>query len=216
MQVDFFDRYSRGSTAVHRMDARWKLVGGLLLVAGIVMTPWRWWPVYIVQGLAILAGVRVARLPWSYMAARLAGMLPFVLLLAGSIPLARGLVGGWDLAAQLVVQSVLSLAVTITIVATTPFGQLLEALARLRVPRVLVSILAFMYRYIFVLTDEREKMRRAKLSRTFYPSWSWDVRHLGNFVGMLFVRAFERSERVYAAMCARGWTGEMPGRDGEP
>ena len=72
-----------------------------------------------------------------------------------------------------------------------------------------------MYRYMFVLVDELDKMRRAKLARTFYPSLWWELRLMANFVGILFVRAFERAERVYAAMCARGWRGNVPTKDGD-
>ena len=216
MRVDFLDRYSRGTSPLHRLDARVKLVGAALLVVGVVATPWDWWPAYVAETALCLSIVLLARLPWYYVAARLAAALPFVLLLAGSIPLARGFENGWELAAQLLMQSLISLATMITLVATTRFEHLLAALRRLYVPRVLVSILAFMYRYLFVLVDELEKMRRAKLARTFYPSLWDDVRLMGNFAGILFVRSFERAERVYAAMCARGWTGEMPAQDERP
>jgi cobalt/nickel transport system permease protein len=67
-----------------------------------------------------------------------------------------------------------------------------------------------------VFWDELERMRRAKLSRTFYPSTWWEIRSIARFVGILFVRAFERSERVHAAMMARGWRGDVPAKEDEP
>jgi cobalt/nickel transport system permease protein len=215
MQVDFLDRFSRGTSLVHRCDARVKLLVALGLVAIVVATPIVWWPLLAAELAVVLVVYAAARLPWAYLAVRLASLSPFLLLLAVGIPLSHGLDRGWDLAAQLLARSLLSLAVMITLVATTPFHALLSALARLGVPQVLIAILAFMYRYMFVLVDELEKMRRAKLSRTFYPSLWWEVRLMANFVGILFVRAFERAERVHAAMCARGWTGQMPARDGD-
>jgi cobalt/nickel transport system permease protein len=215
MQVDFLDRYSRGTSIVHRCDARIKLLVALGLVAIIVATPASWWPLLTAELAIVLVAYAAARLPWSYLATRLASTLPFLLLLACGIPLSHGLDRGWDLAGQLLARSLLSLAVMITLVATTPFGRLLSALSRLGTPQVFIAILAFMYRYMFVLVDELEKMRRAKLSRTFYPSLWWELRLMANFVGILFVRAFERAERVYAAMCARGWTGRMPEQDGD-
>ena len=193
MQVDFLDRYSRGKSIVHRLDARWKIVIALVLVACVLATPWNLWPLYLWEAGLVLCFYLIAGLPWRYLMVRLLAMLPFLLLLASAFPLSRGLDGGWELAARL-----------------------LGGLARLAVPQVLLSILAFMYRYMFVLADELEKMRRAKLSRTFYPSLWGDVKLMGTFVGMLFVRAFERAERVYAAMLARGWTGKMPAEDDRP
>jgi cobalt/nickel transport system permease protein len=88
---------------------------------------------------------------------------------------------------------------------TTPFGKILTALRSARVPALLVTTLALMHRYLFVLLDESERMRRARASRTFKRQRRvrWHV--LGTVIGQLFVRASERAERIYAAMCARGW-----------
>jgi cobalt/nickel transport system permease protein len=214
MQADFLDRYSRGSSLVHRCDARLKLLATLGLVAAVIATPLAWWPLYGLEAALVLGIYALARLPWRYLVVRLLALLPFLVLLAGSVPLARGLASGWDVAGQLLARALIALAAMITLTATTPFSSLLAALARLRVPAVLISILAFMYRYMFVLIEEWQRMRRAKLSRTFYPGIRWEARLMANFAGILFVRAFERAERVYAAMCARGWTGTMPPQDG--
>jgi cobalt/nickel transport system permease protein len=75
----------------------------------------------------------------------------------------------------------------------------------MRVPALLVTTLALMHRYLFVLLDESERMRRARSSRTFWRQRRARWRMLGTVVGQLFVRASERAERIYAAMCARGW-----------
>ena len=99
------------------------------------------------------------------------------------------------------------------LIVTTPFPAILTALARLRLPSTLVSILAFMYRYLFVLLDELARMRRAKLSRTFQSHWRTELVLVAQLAGLLFVRAFERAERVYAAKHARGWNGRSHSRD---
>ena len=225
MQVDFVDRFSRGTSFVHRLDARLKLVLALLFVGLVIATPemvglvlaesWASWFFYAVEAWMVVAVYSFAGLPWRYLALRLLALLPFLMFVAAGIPLTHGFDTGWHLAAQLLARSLISLTVMITLVATTPFSRLLGALQRLRVPQMLISILAFMYRYIFVLSDELAKMRRAKLSRTFYPSVWWDIRSMAHFVGILFVRAFERAERVYAAMLARGWRGGVPTKDGD-
>ena len=77
---------------------------------------------------------------------------------------------------------------------------------RARVPAILVSILALMYRYLFVLVDEAQRMRRARASRTFRPGRWWRWHALATVIGQLFVRSTERAERIYAAMIARGWS----------
>ena len=74
-------------------------------------------------------------------------------------------------------------------------------------PRVMIMILSFMYRYIFVLVDEVMRMRQARDSRNFGGSRLWHLKTIGNMTGTLFIRSYERGERVYAAMLARGFDG---------
>jgi cobalt/nickel transport system permease protein len=226
MQVNFLDRYSGGTSLVHRLDARLKLLLATFLAVLVIATPelvgvlfaerWAVWFFLGAEAWVVLVIYAVSGLPWRYLAWRLLALLPFLLVLALGVPLTRGFDTGWNQGAQLLARSLMSLTLMITVVATTPFGRLLAALERLHVARVFISIVAFMYRYMFVFWDELEKMRRAKLARTFYPSVWWEARSRGTFVGILFVRAFERAERVHAAMLARGWRGQVPTKDGEP
>ena len=94
--------------------------------------------------------------------------------------------------------------------ATTTPADLLRGLERLRVPKVLVSIAGFMVRYLTILTGEAERMRVARQSRGYEPRWLWQAGAMGASVGTLFVRAYERGERVHLAMCSRGYDGTMP------
>jgi cobalt/nickel transport system permease protein len=226
MQVSFLDRYSRGTSLVHRLDARLKLVLTLVSALLVIATPelvaiffsekWAVWLFFGLEAWVLLVIYSISGLPWSYLAVRLVAVLPLLLMLALGVPLSRGLRSGWNEGAQLLARSMITLTLTITMIATTPFGRLLAALERLHMPKIFISIVAFMYRYMFVLWDELEKMRRAKLARTFYPSVWWETRLMANFVGILFVRAFERAERVHAAMLARGWRDDAPVKDAEP
>src|SRR5262245_13886885 len=220
MQVSFLDRYSRGTSVVHRLDARVKLLLTLASAFLVIATPelvavffkeqWAVWLFFGLEAWLVLVIYSIAGLPWRYLAMRLLAVLPFLSTLALAVPLSRGFEDGWNAGAQLLTRSLITLAVTITTIATTPFGKLLAALERLHLPKVFISVVAFMYRYMFVLWDELEKMRRAKLARTFYPSVWRETRLMANFVGILLVRAFERSERVHAAMLARGWREDAP------
>jgi cobalt/nickel transport system permease protein len=88
---------------------------------------------------------------------------------------------------------------------TTPFSSLLLTMKRLGVPRLLVTILALLYRYLFVLIDEAERLHRARASRTFSTSRTKKWQMLASLIGQLFVRSTERAERIYSAMTARGW-----------
>ncbi len=116
---------------------------------------------------------------------------------------------------SILVKSWVSVQVAILLTATTPFHDLLWALRELRVPRPLVSIVGFMYRYLFVLVDEATRIMRARAARAAAgPRRSigrifWQGRVAGGMVGSLMLRAFERSERIYSAMVARGFNGDI-------
>jgi cobalt/nickel transport system permease protein len=115
----------------------------------------------------------------------------------------------------IVIGSWLSVQVALLLAFTTPFHDLIDALRELRLPRILVSIISFMYRYIAVLADEGSRMLRARDARSAAGagkaggSIRWRATVTGRMVGSLFLRAYERSERIYAAMQARGFEGEF-------
>jgi cobalt/nickel transport system permease protein len=112
------------------------------------------------------------------------------------------------------VKSWLSVQAALLLAYTTPFADLVDALRALRVPAIIVSIISFMYRYLAVLTDEAGRMKRARHARSAAApqgrsggSLVWRAKVTGAMVGSLFIRAYERSERIYAAMLARGFSG---------
>jgi cobalt/nickel transport system permease protein len=114
-------------------------------------------------------------------------------------PAARG---SWVIVAM---RSTLCLLTVILVSNTTPFSKILRVLKRVRVPGLLITTIALMHRYLFVLTSEAERMARARASRTFVRDRRARWQTLSTVVGRLFVRASERAERIYDAMCARGW-----------
>ncbi len=83
-------------------------------------------------------------------------------------------------------------------------------MARLRVPAVFTSIAGFMIRYLGLIVDEIGRMRVAMTSRGYDPRWLWQAKPIAQSAGAMFIRSYERGERVYDAMVARGYTGEMP------
>ncbi len=116
----------------------------------------------------------------------------------------------------ILLKSWLSVQVALLLAFTTPFHDLIDALRELRLPRLMVEIISFMYRYLGVLGDEATRMNRAKASRAAVGergrpggSLAWRAKVTGSMVGSLFVRSYERSERVYAAMQSRGFDSDF-------
>jgi cobalt/nickel transport system permease protein len=107
------------------------------------------------------------------------------------------------------VKAILSVLCTILLITTTRFSDLLKALEKLKCPRLFTMVLSFMYRYIFVIEDELMKMRQAKESRSVGGSRWFHTKVLANMLGVLFIRAYERGENVYLAMCSRGFDGQI-------
>jgi cobalt/nickel transport system permease protein len=199
VRQDFLDRYARMDSPVHRLPAEVKLGSALLLVLLLVLLP-------AVASAPVAAGLLAvalaSRLPWGFLLKRMLWLEPVVL---GVAALRLLQPGGWLVFAGIVVKSTLCLLTMVLLSNTTPFAELLRVLRRARLPGILVTTLALMYRYLFVLADEAERMRRARMCRTFARQrWSgW--KSVATVAGQLFLRSTERAERIYAAMLARGW-----------
>lgn len=202
MRHDFLDRYSRLNSPVHRVSPAAKLLIALSLIVLTVLVPLAA-PVYFVALGIFLVGVAVlSKVPVGFLARRLIFLEPFVL---GVAVLAIFQPGGGKIFATILIKSTLCLFTIILLSNTTPFAGLLRVLRAARVPALLITTLALMYRYLFVLVDELERMQRARASRTFQRRRLALWKSFGTVIGQLFVRSTERAERIYAAMCARGW-----------
>jgi cobalt/nickel transport system permease protein len=195
--------HPRHSTSpVHRWPAAVKLGGALILIVGTVLCPLPFTVWFIGTGLLLLLVAGLSRLSPLFLLRRLLVLSPFVLgvaLVNALEPAARATFLG------IALKSVLCLLTVILVSNTTPFSDILRVLQRLRVPALLITTMALMHRYLFVLADEAERMRRARASRTFHLGRRRHWQTLATVVGQLFVRASERAERIYDAMCARGW-----------
>jgi cobalt/nickel transport system permease protein len=199
---DFLDRYARIDSPVHRLPAAAKLTAAIGVVIAAVLVPITVpWPLAALAA-AVAAAAVASRVPAGFLVRRVLLLEPFVL---GVAALAFFQPGGWRLFAFLVSKSSLCLLAMVLLANTTPFSDLLRVLAAVRAPALLVTTLSLMYRYLYVLVDEAERMRRARASRTFSsrrrPAWA----AAASVVSQLFIRSSERAERIYAAMCARGW-----------
>lgn len=227
MQFNTKNRHSAGDSPLHELDPRVKLVVALALIIGIVLTPERAMPAYpllwaLVASLAVIGRVgiwRLARLGTVALPFALAGLT--LLFTTPGQPLAT--VGDLTISdagvlrfVSILIKSWLAAQVSILLSLTTPFTDLLGALESLGIPRTLVLITAFLYRYVFTLNDEADRLRKARASRSATPvngrgggRLLWRAQVAGGMIGSLFLRSTERSERVYAAMLARGFSGQM-------
>jgi cobalt/nickel transport system permease protein len=202
MRHDFFDRYSRLNSPLHRLPAAAKLAAALGLVIAIVSVPMTCWPCYGTAALILAAGAALSRVPPGFILRRLLLLEPFVL---GVSILALFRPDGTTLFLSLIIKSTLCLLTMILLSNTTPFAKILEVLRTIGMPGIIITVLALMYRYLFVLIDEAERMHRARLSRTYTPAKTRWWNAAASVISQLFVRSSERAERIYAAMLSRGW-----------
>ncbi len=221
MQHGFLDRYANLDSPLHRADARAKIVGFLSLIIVCVSTPSRYWQPFAAYFLLLLALLAISRVPILYVMKRMAVVLPFILMVAIFIPFFKrgggsynlgpltlsggGLMVLWNVSAK----SLISVFSVILLSSTTSFPELLKGLERLKVPKLLIALLSFTYRYVFVLVDEVQRMRRARDSRGWKGRWLWEGKVIGHMIATLFLRSYERGERVYGAMLARGYDGRI-------
>jgi cobalt/nickel transport system permease protein len=212
--------YLPGTSPLHRAPPQCKLAAALLLVLAVVATPREaiWAYGLYALGLAGLAGV--ARVPLPTLARRLLIELPFLLFalflplvgqgerveVAGLALSREGLWAAWNIVAK----GTLGVATSVILAATTPVPELLRGLERLRLPRAFTAIAGFMVRYADVITGEVRRMRIARICRGHDPRWLWQARAVAATAGTLFIRSYERGERVYLAMVSRGYAGSMP------
>jgi cobalt/nickel transport system permease protein len=211
------------STPVHRLPAEVKIAATVLFTIVVVVTPREEFVAFGGYGVVLAVVAALARIPPGWLARRATIELPFVLL-AFVLPFfgpgervhrfglslsIDGLYGGWNIVAK----GTLGVLASLLLAATTTMRDLILGLDRLHCPRALTQIATFMLRYIDVLADEAGRMRVARLSRGYDPRFLWQVKAFAIGVGALFLRAFERGERVYLAMVSRGYTGRLPSPD---
>ena len=209
-----------GHSWVHRLPAHVKLVALVAFMLTVVATPREWYPVFAGYFLLLFVLVAISHVPPTYLAKRMVVEVPFVVF-AALLPFVatgpqvevlglslseQGLLGAWGL----LVKGTLGVLASLLLAATTEPRALLAGLERLRMPPLLVQIMGFMIRYLDVVTDELRRMHVARESRGFSARdpRQWPV--IAKSAGVLFIRSYERGERVHLAMLSRGYDGRMP------
>ena len=175
---------------------------------------------FVTYALAVGTVARVSGVRIGFVLRRLLVEIPFLLFLMllpfiaggettnvfGVEVSTEGLWVAWNVA----VKATLGLATMIVVGATTPVSELLRGLERLRTPRIITAIAGFMVRYADVVTGEMRRMKIAREARGYNPRWVWQAKALASSAGSLFIRSFERGERVYTSMLSRGFDGSLP------
>jgi cobalt/nickel transport system permease protein len=209
-----------GHSVIHRAPAHLKLVSLLGFMLVVVATPRDWHAAFALYAVVLLAVVGVSRVPPVYLAKRMAIEIPFVVF-ALLVPLvAQGpqvqVLGlglsqpGLVAAGGLLMKGTLGVLASLTLAATTEPEDVLRGLQRLRMPDLIVQIMGFMIRYLDVVTGEMGRMLTAMRSRGCDPRSPRHWPALARSLGALFIRSYERGERVHLAMLSRGYTGTLP------
>ncbi|MGQ4413879.1 cobalt ECF transporter T component CbiQ [Streptomyces sp. SAS_269] len=212
--------YRHGHSPVHALPPHTKLAAAFAFVVVVVSTPREAMWAFAVYAVLLALVARRARVPAGFLLKRLLIEVPFVAFavlmpfvaegervqVLGLSLSVNGLWGAWNVLAK----GTLGVAASVLLAATTELRELLLGLQRLKLPPLLVQIASFMIRYGDVITDEMRRMRIARESRGFEAR---GVRHWGvlaKSAGALFIRSYERGERVHLAMVSRGYAGSMP------
>lgn len=204
------ERWSRGQSGLHRRDPRAKLLVLLVLLIALA-TAGHAVPQFAAMLLAVLLAALIwARLPLAAALARAALVLSFTIPFA----LVSIFVGESGRAAALILKSYISALAVVLVAGTTPMTILLRGLESSGVPSFLLMVAQFLYRYLFVIVEEAQRMRAASLSRggsvRGAAARGAGFRAASGAVGALFARSYTRAEEIHRAMLARGFAGRFP------
>ncbi|MCJ7646209.1 cobalt ECF transporter T component CbiQ, partial [bacterium] len=225
MKHSFLDKYSDLGSIIHRLDPRVKLTFFFVLILVIVSTPPQELVKFSGYFLILLILVLLSRIPLPFVFVRSLVIIPFVLLTAIFIPFFKGgeVAGSYNFLTlhltishkgilifqNILIKSWLSVLSLTILTSTTKFSSLLKALEILKIPRVMILIASFFYRYMFLLVDELMRIKNARDSRSFKKNPVYQFKVIGYMIGELFIRTYERAERIYLAMLSRGFNGTI-------
>lgn len=218
LDLKTLDHLANGNSTIHRLDARAKVLVTLIFIISVVshnmyeltsLFPFFIFPVVMIS----LAG-----LPPLFIFKKITLLSPFVLAVGIFNPFfdrtillqlgSLNISGGWISFASILTRSILTVGAALVLVGVTGFTAVCQALERLGMPRVFVVQLLFLYRYIFVLTEEFGRSSRARELRSCGKKGQ-GIRSFGSLTGHLLLRTWQRAERIHMAMLARGFTGEF-------
>ena len=215
--------YLHRHSLVHSLPSHLKIIAALAFILIVVSTPVTQWPAFIAYFVWLLTVVLIAKIPVSLLFKRSLIEIPFVFFAilmpffgsgekvqVGPFDLYReGLIAG----SGIVVKGTLGVMTAIILSTSTTAREILRGLERLKLPMLMVQIASFMLRYVNVVNDEMERMKVARESRGFQATGIKHWKVLATAAGALFIRSYERGERVHLSMLSRGYEGVLPQED---
>jgi len=205
------EHWAHGASALHRRDARAKILALLAFLVVLATTPPDATMRIGAYAIVALAAVLVARLPLGGVLGRATVVLPFSLTFA----VVSWLAGDHLRAIALVEKTYLSTIAVLVVAGTTPLPALLEGFESLGAPRLLVSVIQFLYRYLFVVSEQAQHMRLAAACRAGLRKTGPRTRFqaAAGALSVLFARSYFRADGIHRAMLARGYNGQLPVAD---
>jgi len=217
--AQMLDRLGYGETLIHRLDPRAKTLATLAFILTVVSFPKYSVAPLVPFAIYPLVFVILGQIPASVILKRTAAVSPFAVLvgifnpLLDTAPMVRvagvDVSGGWISFISILLRFTLTVSAALALIATTSFPRICQGLDALRVPRAFIVQMLFLYRYLFVLIEEAVRLKRARDLRRFGQRTGLRPRVAAALIGVLFLRTYERAERIYLAMCARGFDGHV-------
>jgi cobalt/nickel transport system permease protein len=206
MRHAFIDTYANLDTVIHRLNAKAKVIFWAVFLLVIILTPITQRLLFFFYGAFTLILIYLSKVPANFICKRLANIFPFIILICLSALFKKQ---GYLLFISCTLKATLATLVTVLLSSTTRFTKILDALKALGVSPLFIYLFSFMYRYSFLLEDQLLRTTRAYTLRSINKRNNFNkIRILSNILGTIFIRTYERAERVYLAMCARGYTDE--------
>lgn len=215
--------YLHRHSLVHSLPSHLKIIAAIAFILIVVSTPITQWGAFIAYFLWLLTVVFIAKIPFPLLFKRALIEIPFIFfailmpffgtgekIQVGPFDLYReGLIAG----SGIVAKGTLGVMTAIILSTSTTAREILRGLERLRLPVLMVQIASFMLRYVNVVNDEMERMKVARESRGFVATGIKHWKVLATSAAALFIRSYERGERVHLAMLSRGFDGNLPSLD---
>ena len=212
--------YLHRHSLVHSLPSHLKIIAAMAFILVVVSTPVTQWQAFVAYFAWLLIVVSIAKIPLLLLFKRALIEVPFIFfailmpffgsgekIQVGPFDLYReGVIAG----SGIVVKGTLGVMTAIILSTSTTAREILRGLERLRLPVLMVQIASFMLRYVYVVNDEMERMKVARESRGFEATGIKHWRVLATAAGALFIRSYERGERVHLSMLSRGYEGVLP------
>jgi len=218
LNIGYLETLSYQKTPLHRLDPRVKLLTTLVFIVAVVsfgkyeitgLIPFLLYPVVLIA---------VGNLPLGYLARKILLAAPFAFFIGIFNPLLDRAVlvhlgpyaisGGWVSFASIMLRFLLTVSAALILIAGTGLNRVCLALEKIGVPKIFVVQLMFLYRYIFVLTDEALRLGRARALRSFQGR-GMGLKVFSYMIGQLLLRTLDRAGRIHLAMLSRGFDGKI-------